>query len=208
MMKLGKEPYSPITIGRPVLIPRAMLDVTMTDELYEYSLDSEGNPVARDRIEPNNSATEEEIQEYLDNGIVFAVPIKRMDMTGSLYDDSNFHALYGTTNTGWTLMTSDISDKSSVLEAAKNMTRVMQESRQTGTIVAERNARQLFQVTITNIPGDVKLTYPYLLGTDRENESQYNIAFYFAPNAETLDDITNPDSIVRISTVTPEGDRF
>ena len=56
----------------------------MTDELYEYSLDSEGNPVARDRIEPNNSATEEEIQEYLDNGIVFAVPIKRMDMTGSL----------------------------------------------------------------------------------------------------------------------------
>ena len=107
-----------------------------------------------------------------------------------------------------TLMTSDISDKSSVLEAAKNMTRVMQESRQTGTIVAERNARQLFQVTITNIPGDVKLTYPYLLGTDRENESQYNIAFYFAPNAETLDDITNPDSIVRISTVTPEGDRF
>lgn len=187
---------------------QAMLDVTMTDELYEYSLDSEGNPVARDRIEPNNSATEEEIQEYLDNGIVFAVPIKRMDMTGSLYDDSNFHALYGTTNTGWTLMTSDISDKSSVLEAAKNMTRVMQESRQTGTIVAERNARQLFQVTITNIPGDVKLTYPYLLGTDRENESQYNIAFYFAPNAETLDDITNPDSIVRISTVTPEGDRF
>ena len=137
--------------------------------------------MARDRIEPNNSATEEEIQEYLDNGIVFAVPIKRMDMTGSLYDDSNFHALYGTTNTGWTLMTSDISDKSSVLEAAKNMTRVMQESRQTGTIVAERNARQLFQVTITNIPGDVKLTYPYLLGTDRRMKVSIILLFTSLP---------------------------
>ena len=119
--------------------------------------------------------------------------------------DSNFHALYGTTNTGWTLMTEDISDKASVLEAAKGMVRVMQETRQIGTIIAERNARQLFQVTVTNIPGDVKLTYPYLLDSGRVEESKYNIAFYFAPNAQTLDDV-DPETIVRLSTVTQVDD--
>lgn len=81
----------------------------------------------------------------------------------------------------------------------------MQQTRQTGTIIAERNARQLFQVTITNIPGDVKLSYPYLLGTERENESEYNIAFYFAPNATSLDSITDASSIVRIATSYTNG---
>ena len=47
-----------------------------------------------------------------------------------------------------------------------------------------------------------------MMGTNRENESQYNVAFYFAPNAETLEDITDPDSIVRISASTPDGTMF
>ena len=192
---------------------QAKLDVTMTNKLYQYDLDSNGYPTAGPRIAPNHTAEEDDIREYLDNGILFAVPIKRMDMGESLYEDTNFHALYGTSNTGWTVMTENISDKASVLEAAQNMERVMQETRQTGTIIAERNARQLFHVEVTNIPGDVKLTYPYLLETGGEEESQYNIAFYFAPNADSLDDITEPDTIVRISTVTladgsGEVDRF
>lgn len=100
-------------------IRRAILDVTMTSELYAYSTDADGSPVAGDRIAPSDTATEAEIQEYLDNGIIFAVPIKRMDMSKSLYDDSNFNALYGTTNTGWTLMTESIANKAAVLEAAQ-----------------------------------------------------------------------------------------
>ena len=182
---------------------QAKLDVTMTDKLYEFSFDEDGKLIAGKRIAPSADATENEIDSYLDDGVIFAVPIKRMDVTGSLYDDSNFFALYGTANTGWTLMTENIGDKASVLEAAKGMERVMQETRQTGTIIAERNARRLFQVEVTNIPGDVKYTYPYLLGTGEEDQSQYNIAFYFAPNAGSLDEITNPETIVRISTVTP-----
>ena len=185
---------------------QAKLDVTMTDKLYEYTLDQNGSPIAGARIAPNETAGEEDIQEYLDSGIIFAVPIKRMDMEDSLYEESNFCALYGTANTGWTLMPENIGNKATVLEAAKAMERVMKETRQTGTIIAERNASQLFQVEVTNIPGDVKLTYPYLLGTDRENESQYNIAFYFAPKADSLDDITDPDTIVHISTVTSADD--
>lgn len=184
---------------------QALLDVTMTSELYAYSTDADGSPVAGERIAPSDTATEDEIQEYLDNGIIFAVPIKRMNMSGSLYDDANFNALYGTTNTGWTLMTESIANKTTVLEAAQKMVLVMQQTRQTGTIIAERNARQLFQVTITNIPGDVKLSYPYLMGTERENESEYNIAFYFAPNATSLDSITDASSIVRIATSYTNG---
>ena len=182
---------------------QAKLDVTMTNKLYKYTVQN-GEPVAGDSLVPPG----EDAAEYLDNGIIFAVPIKRMDMEASLYEESNFHALYGTTNTGWTLMTKDIRDKTSVLEAAQEMVDAMQQTRQTGTIIAERNARQLFHIEITNIPGDVKLTYPYLLGTGDVSASEYNIAFYFAPNADSLDDITDADTIVRISTVTPENDRF
>lgn len=59
-------------------------------------------------------------------------------------------------------------------------------------------------MTITNIPGDVKLSYPYLLDSGDVDESLHNIAFYFAPNAETLDDIEDASTIVRLSTVTPD----
>ena len=182
---------------------QAKLDVTMTSDLYAYTVQN-GEAAAGDSLVPAG----EDATEYLDNGIIFAVPIKRINMEGSLYEESNFHALYGTTNTGWTLMTEAITDKSSVLEAAQGMVAAMQQTRQSGTIIAERNARQLFHVEITNIPGDVKLTYPYLLNTENVNLSEYNIAFYFAPNADSLEDITDPNTIVRISTVTPENDRF
>lgn len=181
---------------------QAVLDVTMTDRLYEYGLTLDGSPIAGSRIAPSETADEDEIQDYLDNGILFAVPVKRMDMDGSIYDESNLHALYGTTNTGWTVMAKSIEDKASVLEAAKNMARVMQETRQSGSIIAERNASQLFQVTVTNMPGQVQLSYPYLMGTGREDDSEYNIAFYFAPNASSLDGVTDADSIVRIASVT------
>ena len=182
---------------------QAKLDVTMTSDLYAYTVQN-GEAAAGDSLVPAG----EDATEYLDNGIIFAVPIKRINMEGSLYEESNFHALYGTTNTGWTLMTEAITDKSSVLEAAQGMVAAMQQTRQSGTIIAERNARQLFHVEITNIPGDVKLTYPYLLNTENVNLSEYNIAFYFAPNVDSLEDITDPNTIVRISTVTPENDRF
>ena len=184
---------------------QAMLDVTMTPELYEYAYDATtGKPVAGTQI----GAGREDIDEYLDNGIVFAVPIKRMDMEGSLYAEENYHAIYGTINTGWTLMTEDITQKASVLEAARGMMEAMRQTRQSGTIIAERNARQLFQVTVTNIPGDVKLSYPYLMQTEAVGNSEYNIAFYFAPNAQTLDDIKDPDSIVRIATTAQDDERF
>ncbi len=183
---------------------QAKLDVTMTQKLYKYELDADGRPVAQTPLVPRD----ENETEYLDDGIIFAVPIKRMDPEGSLYDESNQHALYGTANTGWTLMSEPISDKASVLKAAREMERVMRETRQTGTILAERNARQLFHVEITNIPGDVKYTYPYLMGTGKEEESQYNIAFYFAPDAQTLNEITDPETLVRIGAATPEGEMF
>ena len=60
---------------------QAMLDVTLTQELFEYTL-QDGNPVAGKPIVPEGV----DETEYLDNGIIFAVPIKRMDMEGSLYD--------------------------------------------------------------------------------------------------------------------------
>lgn len=184
---------------------QAMLDVTMTRELYEYTYDATtGGLVAGARI----GAGQADIDEYLDNGILFAVPIKRMNTGDSLYAEENYHAIYGTINTGWTLMTENITHKASVLEAARGMMEAMRQTRQSGTIIAERNARQLFQVTVTNIPGDVKLSYPYLMQTDNVDQSEYNVAFYFAPNAQTLDDIEDPDTIVRIATATPEGERF
>ena len=185
---------------------QAKLDVTMTKELYEYEVTGD-KPVANTRIAPNQEASESEIEDYLDDGIIFAVPIKRIDKEGSLYEESNYHALYGTTNTGWTMMSTSIEDRNSVLEAAKEMERVMRETRQTGTIIAERNARQLFHVEITNIPGDVKLSYPYLMDSGKEKESLYNIAFYFAPNAETLEEVS-ADEIVRIGASTPKGEMF
>lgn len=181
---------------------QAKLDVTMTETLYKYELEN-GTPVAKTPLVPPG----EDENEYLDNGIIFAVPIKRMDMDGSLYDESNYRAIYGTTNTGWTMMHESIENKKTVLEAAKEMERVIRETRQTGTIIAERNARQLFHVEITNIPGDVKLSYPYLMETGKENESQYNIAFYFAPNAETLEE-ADAEQIVRIGAATPAGEMF
>ncbi len=181
---------------------QATLDVTMTENLYEYTLDNNGLPVAGEPIVPEGM----DETEYLDNGIIFAVPVKRIDMTKSIYDESNLYALYGTMNTGWTIMHNPITDKESVLEAAKGMVRVMQETRQTGTIIAERNARQLFHLEITNIPGNVKLTYPYLMDSDRVNESEYNIAFYFAPNVTSIDEITDADTIVRIASSTPEDE--
>lgn len=181
---------------------QAKLDITMTEDLYEYTV-QDGRAVVGDQI----GAGQEDISEYMDNGIIFAVPIKRIDMEGSLYDESNFYALYGTINTGWTMMHDPISDKTSVLEAAKNMARVMQESHQSGTIIAERNAKQLFHVEVSNIPGDVKLSYPYLQATGDVSKAQYNIAFYFAPNADSLDDI-DPTTIVRIATEDKDGNSF
>ena len=181
---------------------QAKLDVTMTGELYAYTVQN-GQAVAGAQI----GGGQADITDYLDNGIIFAVPIKRIDINDSLYDEENFCALYGTTNTGWTMMHNPISDKASVLEAAKGMVRVMQESHQSGTIIAERNARQLFHVEVSNIPGDVKLSYPYLKGSEKENSAQYNVAFYFAPNADSLDEV-EPDEIVRIATATPDGDSF
>lgn len=182
---------------------QAKLDVTLTEDLYRYELDETGQPVAETSVVPEG----EDKNSYLDDGIIFAVPIKRMDKEGSLYDESNYHAIYGTANTGWTMMTKDITDKNSVLEAAKGMERVIQETRQAGTIIAERNARQLFHVELTNIPGDVKDSYPYLMGTGNEENSEFNVAFYFAPNAETFEDV-NPDTIVRLSAATPDGKMF
>ena len=181
---------------------QAKLDVTMTENLYEYTV-QDNKAVAGDSIVPEG----QDATDYLDNGIIFAVPIKRIDMSGSLYDESNFCALYGTINTGWTMMHDPISSKSSVLEAAKNMVRVMQESHQSGTIIAERNARQLFHVEVENIPGDVKLSYPYLQAAGDVNKAQYDIAFYFAPNADSLDDV-KPDTIVRIATEDESGNSF
>lgn len=181
---------------------QAKLDVTMTEELYEYTVQG-GQAVAGAQI----GAGQADIAEYLDNGVIFAVPIKRIDMNGSLYDESNFYALYGTMNSGWTMMHNPISDKASVLEAAKGMVRVMQENHQSGTIIAERNARQLFHVEVSNIPGDVKLSYHYLEGSKKEKDAQYNVAFYFAPDASSLDDV-DPDKIVRIATATPDGHSF
>ena len=55
---------------------QAKLDVTMTDKLYEYTFDGSGIPIAGERIAPPAGAEEDEIREYLDNGIIFAVPIK------------------------------------------------------------------------------------------------------------------------------------
>lgn len=182
---------------------QAMLDVTMTSELYEYEIGNDGKATVGEQI----GSGEEDIDEYLDNGIIFAIPIKRMDMDGSMYDETNFHAVYGTMTSGWTMMTEDITDKKSVLEAAKGMAEAMRQNRQSGTIIAERNARQLFHVTMSNIPGDVKLSYPYLMNSGNVNASQYNIAFYFAPNAQTLDEV-DPDQIVRIATQTKDGDSF
>ena len=183
---------------------QAKLDVTMTEDLYRYELGENGQPDAKTPLVPEEITDK---QAYLDEGIIFAVPIKRMDMNKSLYDEENFHAIYGTTNTGWTLMTEPISNQESVLEAAKQMMAAMQQTRQTGTIIAERNARQLFHVEITNIPGDVKLTYPYLMESGQEERSEYNIAFYFAPNAETLDEV-NASEIIRIGASTPDGTMF
>ena len=82
------------------------------------------------------------------------------------------------------------------------MVEVMRQTRQTGTIIAERNAKNLFHIEMTNLPGDVKLSYPYLMESGREDESQYNLAFYFAPNVDSLDDIEDIDSIVRIAAQT------
>ena len=182
---------------------QAKLDVTMTEDLYEYTLQN-GQAAIGKQI----GAGQEDISEYLDNGIIFAVPIKRIDMSGSLYDESNFYPLYGTTNIGWTMMHDPISNKTSVLEAAKNMIRVMKESHQSGTIIAERNAQQLFHVEVANIPGDVKLSYPYLQTTGDVNKAQYNVAFYFASNADSLDDINDPNTIVRIATENQNGESF
>lgn len=184
---------------------QATLSVTMTEDLYEYTVNTDGLPKAGNLIAPPEGS-DINVDEYLDNGIIFAVPVKRIDMTKSIYDESNLYALYGTMNTGWTIMHNPITDKESVLEAAKGMVRVMQETRQTGTIIAERNARQLFHLEITNIPGNVKLTYPYLMDSDRVNESEYNIAFYFAPNVTSIDEITDADTIVRIASSTPEDE--
>lgn len=183
---------------------QAKLDVTMTNELYEYELGNDGTPVARTQIVPDGG---ENPDEYLDNGIIFAVPIMRDDVEGSLYEESNYHALYGTTNTGWTMMTETIEDKASVLEAAKNMEERIRDTHQSGSIIAERNARNLFHVEITNIPGDVKLSYPYLMDSGEENDSRYNIAFYFVPNADTLDEV-NPNDIVRIAAADSKGNMF
>ena len=42
-------------------------------------------------------------------------------MSIGLYDEANYNALYGTVNTGRTLMNEAITDKESVLKAAKEM---------------------------------------------------------------------------------------
>ncbi len=182
---------------------QAKLDVTMTEDLYQYTV-QDGQAVAGEPLVPEG----QDAMEYLDNGIIFAVPIKRIDMERPLYEEDNFCALYGTANTGWTMMHDTISDKESVLEAARNMVRVMQESHQSGTIIAERNAEHLFHMEVSNIPGDVKLSYPYLQPMGKGDDAQYNIAFYFAPNADSLDDITDPDTIVRIAASDRSGNTF
>ena len=91
---------------------QAKLSVTMTDELYEYVYtDGSAGPEAGDQI----GAGESDTAGYLDNGIIFAVPVKRIDTNGSLYDESNFHAVYGTIHSGWTMMSDSIENKESVL---------------------------------------------------------------------------------------------
>ena len=184
---------------------QAKLDVIMTEHLYRFALNEKGEPAAGESIIP---AGKDET-EYLDNGIIFAVPVKRMDMSDGVCDVANYYSLYGTVNTGWTLMNEAITDKESVLKAAKEMEKLLQQTRQTGSIYAERNARQLFHMEIANIPGDVKRTYPYLLNNpDEVNNSEYNIAFFFAPGAKTLDEIKNADEIIHLSPMDEKGERL
>ena len=174
---------------------QAKLTTTLTGDLYEYK-DGEngGPPVVGDKIDNP------------DNGIIFAVAVM-CDDGESIYNQKELHALYGTPNAGWTILNDDITNMNSVLDAARNQERLIQETRQTSTIVASKNARDLYEIEMENIPGKVEETYPFNANTNEAEKSKYNVAFYYAEGATSLDDV-NPENMVRLATETPSDEKF
>lgn len=174
---------------------QAKLTVTLTSNLYKYK-DGEngGPPVVGEKIANP------------DNGIIFAVAVM-CDEGGSIYDQKDLHALYGTPNAGWTILNDDITDMNSVLDAARNQERLIQETRQTSTIVASKNARDLYEIEVENIPGKVEESYPFNIDKENAEDSKYNVAFYYAEGATSLDDV-DPENIVRLATQTPNEAKF
>lgn len=174
---------------------QAKLTTTLTGDLYAYKDGENGGPPVVGKKIDNP-----------DNGIIFAVAVM-CDEGGSIYDQKDLHALYGTPNAGWTILNDDITDMNSVLNAARNQERLIQETRQTSTIVASKNARDLYEIEVENIPGKVEETYPFNANTDVAEKSKYNVAFYYAEDATSLDDV-NPDKMERLATETPSNEKF
>ncbi|MDO5123135.1 MAG: DUF5979 domain-containing protein [Eubacteriales bacterium] len=177
----------------------AILNVTMDNRLYnldnpaELLVDTSGGDM---------------------QGIIFAVPLKLDSAHVGEFrkDDPNLgkllHPIFGSFDSGWNVMAEGADllnsqeDKAAIVTAAKSYNQV-----------AEKNSRNVYAMTLDNIPGAAQNHYWYnytyainTLGLEYEalNEyiaenTQYIIAFYYAPRAESMDELTANMPIYRIS---------
>lgn len=174
-----------------------ILNVTMDNELY--NLDKPGEQLL-------NTTTEDK------RGIIFAVPLKLDSSMAGKFDKedkdlaSKLHPISGNFSDGWTVMAEGADllysreDKEAIVAAAKSYQEV-----------AEKNSRNVYALTLDNIPGAAQKQYWYVYkkaqaeGKTGEELKQYVkentgyiVGFYYAPDVRDIEKLTADTPIHRI----------
>lgn len=129
-------------------------------------------------INGNNKFDEGETQDPAQAGVMFAVVMQKQD------DDGNsWFPVYGDPLNGWTV--AEDGSWASILNAVQQNLRLGHDHRFALT------ASGSYQVTIDNLPGDIK-TYYYMTGQNM-SQTKYTVAYYYS-TAENLDGITKENT--------------
>lgn len=115
----------------------------------------------------------------LEDTVMFAVILKRVDMSKEISDEKNWVPVYGDALNGWHVM--EDSSWDSVLRAAAENPYLFH--------VASNGS---FQVEIDDLPGDVKEYYS-MLGEGEKGNARYTVAYYYT-TAENLQGATEANT--------------
>lgn len=115
----------------------------------------------------------------LEDTVMFAVILKRVDMSAEIANEKNWAPVYGDALNGWHVM--EDSSWDSVLRAAAKNPYLFH--------VASNGS---FQVEIDDLPGDVKEYYS-MLGEGEKNTARYTVAYYYT-EADSLQGATEKNT--------------
>ncbi len=115
----------------------------------------------------------------LEDTVMFAVILKRVDMSAEIADEKNWAPVYGDALNGWHVM--EDSSWDSVLQAAAENPYLFH--------VATNGS---FQVEIDDLPGDVKEYYS-MLGEGKKETARYTVAYYYT-EADSLQGATKENT--------------